>query len=48
MKDIEFISELFIIVVDGIQDQQKTLDEFYATYDVVFRKRPAPSAASST
>ncbi len=39
MKDIEFISELFVIVVDGIQDQQKTLDDFYANYDVVFPKR---------
>lgn len=39
MKDIEFISELFAITVDGIQDQQKTLDNFYADYDVVFPKR---------
>lgn len=39
MKDIEFISELFIIIVDGIQDQQKTIDNFYADYDVVFPKR---------
>ena len=39
MKDIEFISELFVIVIDGIQDQQKTLDRFYADYDVVFSKK---------
>ncbi len=39
MKDIEFISELFIIVVDGIPDQKKSLDDFYATYDVVFKKK---------
>jgi hypothetical protein len=39
MKDIEFISELFIIVIDGIQDQQKTLNRFYADYDVVFPKK---------
>ena len=39
MKDTEFISELFIVVVDGIQDQQKTLDDFYAAYDVVFKKK---------
>ena len=39
MKDAEFISELFVIVVDGIQDQQKTLDTFYADYDVVFPRK---------
>jgi uncharacterized protein with ParB-like and HNH nuclease domain len=39
MKDTEFISELFIIVVDGIQDGQKTLDKFYSDYDVVFPKK---------
>jgi hypothetical protein len=39
MKDTEFISELFIIVVDGIQEQQKTLDDFYAAYDVVFQRK---------
>jgi hypothetical protein len=39
MKDTEFISELFIVVVDGIQEQQKTLDDFYAAYDVVFQKK---------
>jgi hypothetical protein len=41
MKDIEFISELFVIVVDDIQDQQKTLDKFYADYDVTFPKKSA-------
>lgn len=39
MKDIEFISELFVVVMDGIQDQQKTLDKFYADFDVEFPKR---------
>lgn len=39
MKDIEFVSELFVVVIDGIQDLQKTLDQFYADYDVVFPKR---------
>lgn len=39
MKDAEFISELLAIVVDGIQDQQKTLDKFYADYDVVFPQK---------
>src|SRR5688500_13614001 len=39
MRDIEFVSELFVILIDGVQDQQKTLDRFYADYDVVFPKR---------
>jgi hypothetical protein len=39
MKDVEFVSELFVIVIDGVQDQQKTLDKFYADYDVVFPKK---------
>jgi len=36
MKDIEFISELFVMLIDGPQNQQKTLNEFYAKYDVEF------------
>jgi hypothetical protein len=39
MKDVEFISELFVIVLDGIQEGQSTLDSFYASYDVVFPNR---------
>ena len=39
MKDIEFVSELFVVVVDGIQDQQRSLDKFYADYDVLFPKK---------
>jgi hypothetical protein len=39
MKDVEFISELFVVVMDGVQDQQKRLDSFYADYDVVFPKK---------
>jgi hypothetical protein len=39
MKDVEFVSELFAIIIDGIQDQQKSLDKFYADYDVVFPKK---------
>jgi hypothetical protein len=38
MKDIEFISELFVLVIDGPQDQQENLDSFYAKYDVEFPK----------
>ena len=36
---MEFVSELFVVVVDGIQDGQKSLDRFYADYDVVFPKK---------
>lgn len=39
MKDVEFVSELFVILIDGVQDQQKTLDKFYADYDVVFPRK---------
>ena len=39
MKDSEFISEPFVIVVDGVQDQQKTLNKFYSDYDVVFPQK---------
>lgn len=39
MKDSEFISELFVIIVDGVQDQQKTLNRFYSDYDVVFPQK---------
>ena len=39
MKDAEFISELFVLVVDGVQDQQKSLDKFYSDYDVVFPQK---------
>lgn len=39
MRDVEFISELFIILIDGIQDGQKNLDNFYAKYDVNFSRR---------
>jgi len=39
MKDVEFISELFIIVIAGEQDGQKTIDKFYADFDVDFPKK---------
>src|ERR1019366_4008224 len=39
MKDMDFISELFVIVVEGVQDGQKTLDSFHADYDVVFPQK---------
>ena len=36
MKDVEFVSELFVVAIDDVQDQQRTLDDFYANYDVIF------------
>jgi hypothetical protein len=39
MKDVEFVSELFVVLIDGVQEGQSTLDSFYADYDVVFPKR---------
>lgn len=39
MKDAEFVSELLVIVLDGIQDQQKTLSKFYSDYDVIFHQK---------
>jgi len=38
MKDVEFVSELFVIIVDGIQDGQSALDKFYADYDECFQR----------
>jgi hypothetical protein len=40
MKDDEFVSELLIIVLDGIQDLQKTVSKFYSDYDVIFPQKP--------
>lgn len=39
MKDVEFVSELLALVIAGIQDQQKGLDQFYADYDVIFPQK---------
>lgn len=39
MKDVEFISELFIALIDGIQNGQEELDTFYAKYDASFPQR---------
>jgi hypothetical protein len=39
MKDVEFVSELFVVLLDGVQEGQSTLDRFYADYDVVFPKK---------
>lgn len=39
MKDIEFISELFLVLMAGPQEGQRTLDEFYARFDVDFPEK---------
>jgi hypothetical protein len=39
MRDAEFVSELIVILLDGIQDGQKTLDQYYASYDVEFPQK---------
>jgi len=39
MKDAEFVSELLIVVLDGIQDLQKTVSKFYSDYDVIFPQK---------
>lgn len=44
MKDIEFISELFVAVIAGPQEGQRSLDEYYAKYDVEFPSRSAEVA----
>lgn len=36
MKDVEFISELLVVMMAGPQEGQRTLDEFYANNDVDF------------
>ena len=36
MRDLEFVSELLIVVISGIQDQQKTIDDYYAQFDTSF------------
>jgi hypothetical protein len=39
MLDVEFISELMVLLIDGPQQQQATLDRFYADYDVVYEHK---------
>ena len=41
MRDIEFVAELFVLSIDGVQDGQKTLDKFYAENDLEFPDRSA-------
>lgn len=37
MRDIEFISELFVAMMEGVQDGRKNLDNFYKLYDAEFK-----------
>lgn len=39
MLDIEFISELMVLLIDGPQKQQTTLDSFYANFDVQYESK---------
>ncbi len=39
MRDVEFVSELLVVVIDGVQDGQKQLDQFYADFDVTFPQK---------
>lgn len=41
MRDIEFISELLVLLISGPQEGQRSLDEFYARYDVEFPEKSA-------
>lgn len=36
MKDVEFISDLFVSIMHGIQDKTKDLDKYYAAYETEF------------
>lgn len=38
MKEAEFVSELLVVMLEGIQDL-KSIDKFYAKYDEVFDNR---------
>lgn len=36
MMDVELTSELLILLLDGVQDKKKSIDDFYRTYDDEF------------
>lgn len=40
MNEVEFISELAIMLLDGIQDKKKTIDAFYRNLDEAWGKDP--------
>lgn len=39
MLEVEFVSELLIAELDGMQDKKKSIDTFYSTYDEQFNER---------
>src|SRR3972149_410894 len=39
MKDVQFISELFVSMMNGVQDKTKELDNFYAQYEQDFEEK---------
>ena len=44
MAEVEFTSELMILLLDGLQDKKKSIDDFYSNYDSVFAKRDVCAA----
>ncbi|MBI2994454.1 MAG: DUF262 domain-containing protein [Gammaproteobacteria bacterium] len=39
MLEVEFVSELLIAFLDGMQDKKKSIDRYYDSYDDAFRER---------
>jgi len=39
MNEVELTSELMIVLLDGLQDKKKSIDEFYRDYDEVFQSK---------
>lgn len=39
MKEVELVSELLILFIDGLQDKKKSIDDFYERLDEDFPKR---------
>jgi hypothetical protein len=39
MKEVELTSELMILIMNGIQDKKKSIDDFYEDYDESFKER---------
>ena len=39
MLEVEFVSEVFIAFLDGMQDKKNSVDEFYETYDQKYPER---------
>jgi len=39
MEDVEFVSELFVLLMAGPQDKKKTLDDYYSDYENSFPEK---------